>query len=245
MKRCRQPKSIFNATFLQMWVRLQCFETFRFLLSHLEDTEGYTMGGSAALLPFKYHPALIFGFMAGYCVFKAPCAASRIGQKERRGIGRGMRWRRRALAVASLWKAEGNARGQNGAQSYEPSIAVGDASHFPWILNGVCCGRQTVPVTVICMFNPPPHHPSFSSSSHSSPIWTVVLPLHALQILVCICVGENHPWPGLAATCTAIKGGGVGGEKTHPPLYPFNVYEPQPTSCKELLMSSVHETISV
>lgn len=62
--------------------------------------------------------------------------------------------------------------------------------------------------------------------------------------LVCICVGENHPWPGLAATSTAIKGEKKMENRT-PLLHPFNVY-PQPTICKGLsLWCQCYEMISM
>lgn len=52
-------------------------------------------------------------------------------------------------------KGTGNACGQNGAQ-IKSHQSQWECVTFPWILNGVCYSRQTVPITVICMFNPPP-----------------------------------------------------------------------------------------
>lgn len=162
--------------------------------------------------------------MSGYYVLKCHLLHHESAKKNRTALSLITRaWRRDERAPASqhgnagplqsLWlfekfnytlKGTGNACGQNGAQS-KSHPSQWECVAFPWTLNGVGYSRQAGPVAVMCMFNPPP--PSFSSSSpsHSSPIWTVFLPLCALQNY--ICVGEKHPWPGFAATCTAIKGG--------------------------------------
>lgn len=167
----------------------------------------------------------MFGFMSRYYVLTCHVLHHESAKKNRTALSLiKQAWRRDELAPAtrhgdagplqSLWlskkfnytlKGTGNACGQNGAQS-QSHPSQWECVTFAWTLNGVCYSRQAVPVGVMCMFNPPP-----------SPFLFLLLPLFShldcvsptacSAELVYICVGENPRWSGLAATCTAIKGG--------------------------------------
>lgn len=199
-------------------------------------------GGSAVLLPFKYHSALIFGFMSGYYVLT--CHVLHRGWAKKNGTALSLitqAWHRDGIAPATrhgdagplqshrlfekfnyTLKGTGNACGQNGAQS-RSHPSQWQCVTFPWILNWVCYSRQAVLVTVICMFNPP------------SPFLLLLLPPTPLPFGLCFshcrtCLYLCGWEPSLARPCSNMYSYQRGKEieKRTPSLHPFNVY-PQPT----------------